>query len=514
MPRTPVTLGGILAASLLFPAFASAAPERISDGVLIDASSDGRYVLVDTPDGSQSLLDRTAGTTTKLDDFAYDVAADAPRVLASGDGLLVHDLAAGTKTTVNVDNAGESIGFDRAVLVRNGRSVIFDGSDPETWEPAILERNLDTGKTTIRVSGASLRHASEDGRIITWMRSLPNETRPAGTAPIAGEPASVSGLAVGYSVDGGPPRLLARSSWKQIRIGDTSGQCTDGPVDANVTTPVDLRVSQEGDAGGRYLLTLSTRKRTAGYPHEVLETTRFGQSTSLLGTTTESASTELFTDPVSPALLKTTTIRGAALWNTGAVTDSAGSEWDVTYPAPAGPSTDTLGLTRRGIPVQNGGGLIYSGTPRATGESGVYEDLGRSTPTGAPTGDWTALPRTAHVLDSASQRIDAEWVDCNPPAALPRGSFSDYVTLTTFNRGPRSGTATIRFAPQGKLAVTSATVRTSWFGIQISSKTLKAPGTITLPSIVPYLPGYRAEVRVNFPAGSPLVGGATLWRAG
>ncbi len=215
--RTLAPLGLLLAAAVAAPASASAAPVRLADRGLVDVSSDGRFVLLDDGQvvdrrGDAGLPGSTA-TPLALADRAAVVLERTP-----GGQLQVRG-AGGEPQLVNLGPDNLAVPAGPAKLVRNGQAVIFQ----TTQSPVrIIERDLETSTSTVRAEGRSLLDASEDGRIITWIRQVTAAVPPPGRVVAPGAPAGVTanGTAVGYTVDDQAPRTVGVSSWTQSPTPD------------------------------------------------------------------------------------------------------------------------------------------------------------------------------------------------------------------------------------------------------------------------------------------------------
>ncbi len=225
----PVTLGLAVTAALTSTATAHADATRLVDGRLIDATSDGRYVLYADDSGAR-LLDRTAGTTIPVPDGAEQLADRSPRILIKGaDGYRVLDTTTGTLTLATLDESVNAVPATSPELVRDGRSVIFQTGTGTAAR--VLERRLDTASTVVRATGVTLLHASEDARVITWSRPLPPAFRPADQIALAADPAGgVPGTAVGYRVDDQARGCYARPSGSNGRPTTSAPTARSGPT--------------------------------------------------------------------------------------------------------------------------------------------------------------------------------------------------------------------------------------------------------------------------------------------
>lgn len=521
----PSATAGVLAAAMLFPAIASAAPERVSDGFLIGAGSDGRYLQVvrasETPGfEEEGIMDSTTGEFTAVTDLIEDVADRSPTVLLYTGQAIVRDLATGAEERVDVDVNGERISWNHGLLVRDGRGVIFEAGVPGFDGPVIFERDLDTGVTTERLRGATLLSASEDGRVITWQRTVLGGAPPAGIQPHPDAPEEApAGLAAGYHVRGDAPRVVATPSWTQ-KLAEGEGKCEDRQLLQGQTMPYGLEVQQDGVGGGRYLLALQWREYSPGYPIPTGGVDRIdAEGRTPLGTSTFTQNDAVTLDPVSSAWAKSVHRHGQTLWTEAQVTDDRGQTWEVELPAEEGTTTPATGVKERIVPINRGAGAIFRGDPRpgqmGDTPSGTYAETGRPAVDGTSTAKWLALPRSSDAADGPSVKVAAEWVDCTPeeePAA-PRGVFADYVQITVKPRGNASAAVSVNLKPSGKEPATSAVFRMSWLGLPFATRTVTRSQALALPSIIPWLPGYRVDTRVNFPSGA-LNRSVTLFRNG
>lgn len=501
-------LGGALAATLLFPAFASAAPTRVGDGVLIDASSDGRYVAF-SGDASEGVLDRTTGTITPLPGSIIDLADRSGRVLYEDSTLRVRDLVSGETKNVAVDAAGESVYATDAHLARDGQTVIFNADDYSTGDTVIYSHDVTTGVTTerLRGSGYTARGISEDGVVLLWARQADGPQR----ADTVTEPhpdstsESYGGLIVGYQVAGDAPRVLARSTNTEVLGGDAGQQCEDRPLIPRSTVPFQFSVQQDGAAGGRYLFTKTTFEYERGYilTRNVVDRISAAGSTKLAESVRPGSLIK--PSPVSSAYVQLGAAAPGEPSREATVTDDQGATWTT------GQSSGWLGGNF--VPIDRGDGLLFDGEPEGS-SFGVFEDLsGRPAVEGPSTAAWMTLPRSTDPVDTPSTMVEGEWVDCaDDIEPIPvRGTFADYAKVTVKTAGNSAGSVAVNLKPSGKEAATSANVRLTWFGIGISARTVTTSQSVNLPGILPWLPGYRAEVKINFPSGT-VTGGSALRR--
>lgn len=489
-------LTGALAAGLLCPTAAEAATTKVADGRLIDATSDGRYVLVDI-DGSEqgTLIDRSSGRRTELPFYtALDLADRAPRVLLwRGNKLSVFDLATGKTTVASLGPSGEELSTERGQLVRNGTAVIFVTKENVA---RIVEHDLITRTSTVRVAtDVDLRFASEDGRVVTWFRTLPRAQRPATSIPHRNDPyGGVTATAVGYQVSGDAPRVLQRSSFVQTRLDAAPTSCESSRLGGIEVIPNELQVAQNG-AGG-YLLAAGSYKR-------VLPQGTFYERTTIV----DASGTRNVQDTETGTLLGRTLDPRSARWSwKGVLYSSAG----IAYPLGGGDATSRI------VPMVGRAGAIYGVAASATrGPEVFYNDLGGAQP-GVTSSQWIALPRPGDAVDSAATAGESTWVECGvqepPPPADTRGTFADYAKISVKTSGNSAGSVAVNLTPAGKLAAWSANARVSWLGMQLSNQLATRSQTITLPSIPAWISGYRVDVAVNFQGYAPLTGGATLRR--
>lgn len=487
---------GALTAGLLCSTAAEAATTKVADGRLIDATSDGRYVLVDADGSGQgTLIERASGRRTELPFYtALDLADRAPRVLLwRGNRLSVFDLTSGTTTVASLGPDGAALSAERGQLVRNGTAVIFETKENV---PRIVQRDLPSATSTVRVStGADLRAASEDGRVVTWYRNLQRVQRPATSTPHRDDPfGGVTATAVGYQVWGDAPRVLQRSSFVQTRLDPTPTSCEASRLGGIEVIPNELQVAQNG-AGG-YLLAAGSYKR-------VLPQGTFYERTTMV----DAAGTRNVQDTETGALLGRTLDPRSARWSwKGVLYSSAG----IAYPLGGGEATSRI------VAMVGRAGAVYGVTASAArGPEVFYNDLGGAQP-GVTSGQWIALPRPGDPVDDAATAGESTWVECGvqepPPPADTRGTFADYAKITVKTSGSSAGSVAVNLSPAGKLAAWSANARVSWLGVQLSNQLATSSQTITLPSIAAWLSGYRVDVAINFQGYAPLTGGATLRR--
>lgn len=485
---------------------ASATPTFVHSDGMIDVSSDGRYVL----SANGELRDRSGAGVGQLPmgiRTPVDLADRAPIALESDFNtgtLWVHDKDHGA-VVVNIGPNGTSVpttGTGR--LVRNGTAVIFATTERPT---RIIERDLTTGTSTVRLSGATLLDASEDGQVITWQRAIGTIARTSGT-PIPGDPTSGhTAVAVGYQVAGSAPRVVDVTHYKQVRTGNPEPVCPE-MVGADETIPTSLDISQDGSSA-RYSLVLGTTRSLWWYPFRADAWKRLtdGGPVQIASDDTQTTVAHVTTDPVSGAFTVITDNHGSyPNYNQAALIGDDGSSSPLTV-APAG-STDTAALYLKAVPFNRGGGVAYSALTRAGVSSGTWVD--EPAAAGASTTPWTTLPRSSDPVDGPSTTPDATFITC-PPTVVD-GTIADYAPLALKTTGSSAGTITFTPAPAGKTTATSLTATVSWFGIKLWSRSATTAGTITLPAIFPGLAGFKATETVKLTNGTVLTSSTALRR--
>lgn len=491
-------------------AAASASPTRVKNQGFVDVSSNGRYVL--TSDGA--ITDRTTDSTVLPigTGSPLDLANDAPISLesASGAGLVVRSPANPDGTFVSIGPSGTGVPISgTARLVRNGTAVIFATTERPT---RIIERDLTTGTSTVRLTGATLLDASEDGKVITWQRSTGEITRPAGSAPIPGDPtAGTTGVAVGYQVAGAEPRVVDVTHYAQQRLGNPSTTCPE-QVGANVTTPVSLDVSQDG-AAARYTLVLGTAFKSAWYPftsHQYSRLTSSGDPLVIATDDTQTSVAHVTTDPVSGAYTVVTDNHGSyPTYNVAKVVGDDGTSHALAIAPTDTPNTAALFTTA--APFARGAGAAFTAIPAVGTQSGTWLDDGFGA-VGTSTTPWLGLPREGDAVDSAATKADTAFISCGVVTAPVAGTIADYAPLTVKTTGNSAGSIAFTKAPAGKIAAKSLTVSVSWFGLQLSTRTTTTDGTVTLPAIVPGVSGFKATERVTLTNGTVVSASTALRR--
>lgn len=492
---------------------ASAAPTPLGGAAPVDVSADGRYVL--RADGT--VLDRQTDLPlgTGAGPGAVDLAAHSPKVLVEADGNLTvvgPNDPPDPGVVASIDDQGAPVNADRlrVHLVRDGETVIFQ----TTETPArILRRDLASAKTTVLSTGTTLLDASEDGRVITWSRELPAVQRPGGNRPI--DPAGgVPGSVVGYQVEREAPRVVAVSSWSQdVYQRPTPTTCPADPqTRVTRTTPWGLHVSQDGDAQ-RYAFLLQSSSYDSAYPpytKTVHQRVGSGEPRTLLDNSWQRIEWYVRTDSVSGAVSAIESRHGSP-FRGGTLFDDAGGSRAVS-PLPSGGESLTAGSV---LPYDRGASAITTFTPLQVGGAGgtraSFVDAGG--PLGPTATPWTALPRPTDAADGAATRADITWAACedDPPVAV-RGIWSDYAGIAAPSTRNSAGIVWFTQEPAGKVAAETLRVEVRWLGMRLWSRTVKY-GPVTLPSILPFVPGYRATLAVKLADGATVFGSQALWRS-
>lgn len=493
-----------LAAALLLAVPTSAQADsfaKLADGHLIDASSDGRYVLYSDASG-RHVVDRTAGTITAVPAGAEQLADRSPRVLVdTGTGYAVLDLAAGTTTPATVDTTGATVSSDRAVLVRDGRDVIFStGTGAAT---RILDRDLQAGTTRLRLSGYDLLDASEDDRVITWRRQLAPAQRPANTRPTTTDPAGgAAGQAVGYAVDGSAPRVLRRTQWREVDYGATPGTCQQRAYTITSEEFLSLQVQQDA-TNGRYAFLLATRNINPQIPHEqttwsTIDAT--GDRAFLVGEQGYSYASSIV-DPVSGAYSQVYGYADGVIRGHGILFPDDGHDRDVHIPGPG--EQNDLNSAQSVIPTDRGASAIVESTnPAGTSEVHAFASGETNGPTQR---EWITAPRTTDTLDSPSLTPAAEWINCPNP-----GVFSDYVTFAPNPGRSRTVAVTMQYPPLGIIPQSYVRANVTWLGLTVWTRTFTKPGTFNTPALPQGLGGFDLRVWVYLDGGGVVAGSRTL----
>lgn len=501
----------MFAAALLVPAGPlAAAPVRIGDDPAVDVSADGRYVLLD----SGTVLDRSTGKPLahSATADAIDLARAAPKALIASDGkLTVRDLTVGASSdaAANVGPDGTPVMAlaDSATLVQDGRTVIFQTA---TAPKRIIARDLEAGSSTVLLEDAALQDASEDGRVITWSRALAPQLRPFGTPLASDPPGGVTGLAVGYVIDGGAARIVSRSEWEQ-RLWTASGDnvCANGSATASGwyrNDPTALQVSQDG-AAGRYaflLQTISSADSSPPYTRQHWQRVGAGEPLTLFDNNYQRTVWSIRSDPESGAFRYSQTWHGPS-YNAAAIVADDGTKREIIPSATGGhgPWQTTSSLVfGRGT-----GFLTYGGSfgPSVTPALFVDDDLG---PVGPSTTPWTTLPRGADlVFDEYTGQARVKWALCAEP-----GRWSDYAGVVAPMTRNSAGIVWFTQAPGTRIPAKTLQIQVKWLGIRLWSRTVEY-GPVTLPSILPFVPGYTASLRVTLADGATVSGSVPLWRS-
>ena len=259
----------------------------LSDGVLVTATRDGRFVLFSgpyneavsaEPDDRRTLFvrDRKTGTTTPVlradgevgvvwaNDGGYalpkwtglDISADGTKVLfsgpkpAGGEGkaLYVRDLAAKTTAVVSIlpsgETAAEPVGAAR--FVDGGAGIMF-GAKPAGGAPSTYTRVLAAGTTELFTAGVAPDSITADGETITWTRPLLPAPRPASSVTETNWPAAYEGTASGYLHKGGPRIVTMRT--KLVEHANAPGRyCYDSSVGFERQRATGLSINDTGNA--------------------------------------------------------------------------------------------------------------------------------------------------------------------------------------------------------------------------------------------------------------------------
>lgn len=497
-----------LALAALAAPSAHAAPTKAFPYPVVDVSSDGRYLLHVNGD----VVDRSGtnglpqGTLISL-----DLADHAPIALGTdvtSGSLYVRTLQAPRGTIASIGPDGKSVPASTGKLVQNGAALVFS----TTERPArIIKRDLATGTSTVLMTGATLLDASEDGRVITYLRQLPNVGRPAGSTPVDGDPGpATSGQAVGYLVAGGQPHVVSVTKWRERAVGELSGTCPT-KVEVDVTTPLDLKVSQRGQAGGSYSLILTTSdQRGGGYPFAATTITRLSATSgaTIVSTDGQTTNATISPDPVSGAagVIVNDKANGYPLANDARIVEPSGAVERLAIPAPEG-STDTAAFFRKALPFNAGAGVAFTATSRAA--NATWTSIDESLTPGADTTPWTELPRAVDAVDGAGTKIDATWAECEAP---PAGTFSEYVGLALKTSGSSAGLFTVTSSPAGRLKAASYRAAITWNGLALWRRSGAADATVRLPWIPAGLPGLKLTIAVTLADGTVLSQSTALRR--
>ena len=516
LPSTPIRVAGLLTVAIATvpAATASAAvtTTHLSDKVATGIADDGRYVIF----SDSSILDRINGKPRTLGgDTLIALSPTSEFTLLKDATGRISDLSLvnGSNLPLNLgtDTNGNPVPIRRAFLVNGGATVIFQTQGANA---PITEFDVATQTPTVRLSGpVQLDGASEDGKVITWSKALPAETRPAGTVPPGhADTASVAGHAVGYQVKGDVPHVVATTTFDQ-RLGGPNGgiPCSQQYGIADIVDPTGLEVAQDGAAGGRYTLLLSAYNTYGIYPQDSgVSTKRLTLTGSDLiaggGYTVRSVQTQ---DPISAANALVVTSHGSApSSNSASVTAEDGTTLGISYPL-TDTSTDPAGFTDRVFPFARGAGAVFTGNSRSNEQAGTFVALGD--PVGASTFDqWLTLPRAIDPVLSGAERTQTKWASCvEPPAPSP----ADYAPITLKTTGNSAGTVGVVLRPAGAtVPATSVTATVSWFGLRLWSRTATTSTPMALPAIPAGVPGFKVTVKITLADGRVVTESAALRR--
>lgn len=495
------------------PAAVSAAPVKVSDGWLVDATRDGRYVLVVGVDPATG--ERTNATTvidrktskqwpagTEFDAQVPPQLADhSPRVLLQRGGrLVVRDVVAGTEQQADLGPDGKPVSYDRAQLVRNGTEVIFSTGEAT---PRILARDLTTNTTTVRMTGVQLRDASDDGRVITYLRVLPTARRPP-SAPQMFDSLPADGLdvrAAGYQVDGEAPRWVARTVFSQRASLDPQDarRCTGRATRDGDGQPIDLRVTQAGDQ--RYTLVASIGAISTP-ESSVLRLQADGSRPERLGGSSvpNSFDGDPRLDPGSTAYVVDGLSVTDRSWTT--TTDDG-----TTRLIPS--SIDVARVSGAVIPVDRGRTVVFTGVDANRRALGTFVDEGPEV--GATqTGPLLTLPRPADPVDTGTVPADVSWAKC-PPAVTAKAA-ANYAAVVVRKQGRSAGRVTIRLAPADLARVKHVRLTIRHRQHVTWSRSVTRSKRVTLPRLPIGARGYSLHVRVTLADGRVLAATTTLRR--
>jgi hypothetical protein len=505
--------GAIAGAALLTlsAGTAHAAPALLSTGSpLIDASADGRYVLI-----GQNVLDRTTGATLPVGTGTpLDLASHAPRVLVdTGAKLVVRDLAAGTEVQVNLLPTGEPVGYARAELAKNGNAVFF-GTTETT--PRIIVRNRSTNSNTVRAEGVTFQHVSEDGDVVTWSKQLPEARRPANLATPSGGRASLPVTAVGYVAAGGRKHVVATSQWTETLGPDflETGDCTQRNAELVGEVPTDLRVSQDEGAS---VLWLTKRAFSAGdqflQGHTLIQRVTTTGVETLRDGVIPPTQEALFTDPEtgSYALVETTKA-SAPRSNVAQLVAQDGTLRPLGVEPIAGPggTFDTTAFYGKVVPINGGAGAIYQATPSTRDASlarpAVYVNEGEAPGASAATHK-LILPREVDAELSSATTGAVAWAACTPNTTV--GTIDDYTAFEAPNPSTPNGKVVLFGSPDGLLTARSVKVTVSWYGLPVWTRSATAEtGVVFLPQVPKGLAGFKVTSQVTLTNGTKL---STSW---
>ncbi len=509
-----------LAISALVAGPAHAAITKVADQPLIDASSDGRFVLL--ADGS--VIERATGTSVLGPDRSesLDLASRSAATLElDASALFLRTPQSPDGTFVGIGTDGFSVPVTSAKLVRDGKAVVFSTSESPS---RILLRDLTTNTTTELLSRASLLDASEDGKVVTWIRQIAGTPRTAGQ-PLDSDPGpSASGQAVGYTV-GGESRIVSRTTWTQRAFGpQPDGPCPTTTV-IDKRWPTGLQISQDGT--GRYSLVLSTAVQPGGgYPFAAGSTTRLTATSNTDATLITSdgqvttSTTQVDPESGAAASILSDKANGFPLANRLYLSQPSGASQGVPVIGQFG-TTDPIGAYKRAVPVNGGAAVVYAFSDRSGGPTGgpVETYLRDGFTPGTDATPWLSLPRSIDPANVAGASVDATYIVCTatpsptptatPTPAVVPGTIDDYVpALGT------QGFVTFAFTPSGKLPARSGRATITWFGVPIWDRTVTASTNLTLPRFPVVLPGVRLIARVKLSNDTVLSASQALARPG
>ncbi len=494
------------------PAAVSAAPIKVSDDSLVDATRDGRYVLVVGVDpatgvrtGATTVIDRTTSqhwpVSTEFDAHVPPQLADhAPRVLLQRGGrLVIRDVITGTEQHADLGPDGKPVSSDRARLVKNGAEVIFSTKEPN---PRILARDLVTNATTVRMTGVQLLDASDDGRVITYLRVMPTTQRPP-SAPQLLDNLPNGGLdvrAVGYQVDGEAPRWIARTVFSQRATLDPrdATRCSGRATGDGDGQPFDLRVTQAGDQ--QYTLVASIGAIRTPETSVVRLQADGSRPEKLGGLSLPSFDSTPRLDPGSTAYV------AAGLSATDASWSSAADD-GTTRLIPS--SLDVARVSGTVMPVDRGRTVVFTGVDASGRALGTFVDEGPGV--GATqTGALLRLPRPADPVDFGTVPADASWAKC-PPAVTAREA-ANYAAVVVRTHGRSAGRVTLRLAPAGLARAQRVRLTVRHRGRATWTRSVTRSRRVTLPRLSIGARGYALHMRVTLTDGRVLAATTALRR--
>lgn len=516
-----VPLAGVALSAVSAAPAAAAVATKVADQRAIDATSDGRYVLL--IDGS--VLDRTTGATvlapkTDPNTTPLAIADRAPITLErTPGGLVVRSAERPDGEFVSVGPDGIGVPAGAAELVQNGTAVIFGTT--ESGRPRILRRDLTSDTTTVLLdTRASLLDASEDGKVVTWQR-VARIVTPDRTSPAIPQLRGSDGYVVGYAVAGESPRAVATTKLTERRTGDPRPVCPDFTT-VDRTDPIGLQISQDGAAGGRYALTLQTQSINGNYPFSAIAYQQIGagDAVALGAADSQTSQVYVFADPVSGAYVRRFDSKGSSGGaNSGAVGRPGGPLVGLDIPSSV-PGIETgVGTLVSGVPTRAGAGAVFSTAPRDTGLISAYAYDGPAIdPAIVDATPWTALPRSGDQSAQDAQLETSFLPACQagPPVAAPAAAYAQIVLGGSPNQ---FASVFISGTPAGNtIPATSVKATVSWYGLTTwsSSRTLKTPtatGLIRVPDVPAGVPGFKLTVVVTLENGAKLTQSVPMRRA-